>query len=842
VDRAAIRRPVGTAGRVLATASMMLVAMLVAVPAIATVAPDTDPLDELDILAVRDGDPTQVMFAAPARLQTRTLTAADVQATVDGEVQQVELRQLGAADQELVVVVDTTVGIEELRQQQAAIIELALGLPSGATMRIVDAQGNVSEPLAASGPAISALRLLEPDGDGDLTAAVRRARTSLDQSARARGTLLVVGTGLASRLEPIDGLPFTRVAYVIDVGGAGDGRSLLGPDAGGAVIRIDSGEQLLAAMDQVGEELRGLYVARVPRPAADAQTLTLGFPDSDEVADETVRLGTGTLRPEPVSGDQVPADGGQEAQGGEAGDGGGAQDAPAPAEGAAPAGSRAAGDEGSADPLVPIALGVLVVGGLLALLPVVRYLRENPRREAAEPDAPPIDDAEPVYDDVWASPGWAAWSPDATSDIPHPDDRADAPATDDGTAAPTGAEPPDVEADGADAEHERAGAEQADVSEPRGGDAPPAAAAAAAGLGAVGLGAAAAGHAAGHGQPREDEAPSEAQPRRGRRQRERTTRPIAKLTPETREALARAHLGLRQLALASRSAADSVPDELFRLHEATASVALHGEDIDLREVLLADVGDRAPSPAALMAQRASDALVTGWQHTARRSSAPPPVLEINAVLSGGRPRDRDRRQGPTRPVAPVRALNPLVEIGLEHIVLAGHDSADSDLVARAVTVVDIMRAARLARPVLTLSPELADRAEGYATALRGDLNEADDRDAWLELLCGCVWRAATTCADRVTRLDRLRSRYREHASDTRLLPLVDVLLARPLLDAGLLTERLPISRDDATTLLAAAHDAGWVHPYPDRGSMWIAEHVLALFTPAAVRPRSSQPA
>ncbi len=329
-------------------------------------------------------------------------------------------------------------------------------------------------------------------------------------------------------------------------------------------------------------------------------------------------------------------------------------------------------------------------------------------------------------------------------------------------------------------------------------------------------------------------------PRRGRRQREHTTRPIAKLTTETRESLARAHLGLRQLALASRSAADNVPDELFRLHEATASVALHGATVALHDVLVADLAGGRPSEAVRTVQRSAAAIVTGWQHTARRASAPPPVLEINAVLSGGRP--TDRRAGPTRPVAPVRALNPLVEIGLEHIVLAAYDDADSELVARAVTAVDIMRAARLARPVLALSPELATHADAYASALDADLNDPGERDAWLELLCGCVWRAANACADRVNRLDRLRARYREQAADTRLLPLVDVLLARPLVDVQLLTQRLPISRDDAATLLTAARDAGWVRAHPDVDDAWVAEHVLALFSPAAVRPRSSQPA
>jgi hypothetical protein len=319
------------------------------------------------------------------------------------------------------------------------------------------------------------------------------------------------------------------------------------------------------------------------------------------------------------------------------------------------------------------------------------------------------------------------------------------------------------------------------------------------------------------------------------------TRPIAKLSTSTREALAHAHLGLRRLALASREAADSVPDDMFRLTEALASVALTGPRVDVDDVLVARMAaDEADGDVGLVLRTAT-ALSTGWQHTARRTSAPPPVIEINAVLTGTTP--NSPRKGPQRPVAPVRALNPLVEIGLEHIVLAGRPGDDSDLVARAVTAVDIMRAARLARPALTVSPWLLTERRRYVSCLDADLGDPQQRDDWLELLCSSVARGATESAERMRRLDRLRTRYRERSPDTRALPLIDLLLSHPVLDLDLVTRRLSTSPDTAQLLLSTVFESGWLQPHDRLPDTWVASQVVSLFTDGAdARERTSQPA
>ena len=319
------------------------------------------------------------------------------------------------------------------------------------------------------------------------------------------------------------------------------------------------------------------------------------------------------------------------------------------------------------------------------------------------------------------------------------------------------------------------------------------------------------------------------------------TRPIAKLSTSTREALAHAHLGLRRLALGSREAADSVPDDMFRLTEALASVALSGQRVDLDDVLVARTAVHEADGDVGPVLRTATALSTGWQHTARRRSAPPPVIEINAVLTGSAP--HASRKGPQRPVTPVRALNPLVEIGLEHIVLAGRPGDDSDLVARAVTAVDIMRAARLARPALAMSPWLLTDPHRYRSCLRADLSDPQQRDEWLEFLCASIARGATESAERMRRLDRLRTRYRERSVDTRVLPLTDLLLSQPILDADLVTRRLSTSPDTAHLLLSTVSESGWLQPHRRLPDTWVADQVLSLFTDAAdSHERTSQSA
>ncbi|HSJ43384.1 MAG TPA: hypothetical protein VK923_01725 [Euzebyales bacterium] len=759
VDR---RHLIGLVLRAVVAAAVLVVVAGIAPADAAPLLPLVDPLDEMEILAVRDGEPTEVLFVAPARMMTQTLTGQDVVARVDGTEQSVSLQRLGATDLEVAVVADTTLPQADVRHMQGAIVELALDLPQGATMRLIDAEGNATEPAPVPGPAIAQVRGLRFDTGGDIQQTVDQSADLLDGSPQDRTALLVMGRDLDQRLQPIDDHPLSRTTYVVNVGGAADDDGLLGPQAAGTVITVDDITDVLSATDEMSQDLRNLYRAEVTVPGPEAQTLTLSIPAAgDDAPSRTVALDPDSIRPVEVD----PAQGGQDAPQ----DGG---DAAPPA----PAGGRTYQGITLRDVLAPAA----IVGIALIILALLWLLaREAGSRVCA-----------------WRRRTKLSTPTAAAADPPPGAPTGDATGT---NLLDTG---PGTDTTAAD------DAPRQDVADP----------------GHLG---AAAGAAA---------ATRRTQDAAGSR-----TRPIAKLSTSTREALAHAHLGLRRLALASREAADSVPDDMFRLTEALASVALSGQRVDLDDVLVARLAlDEADGDVGLVLRTAT-ALSTGWQHTARRTSAPPPVIEINAVLTGRAP--NGTRKGPQRPVAPVRALNPLVEIGLEHIVLAARPGDDSDLVARAVTAVDVMRAARLARPALAMSPSLLTNPHRYRCCLDADLGDPQQRDEWLEFLCASIACGATDSAERMRRLDRLRRRYRERSADTRVLPLIDLLLSHPVLDANLVRRRLSTSHDAARLLLSIVFESGWLQPHRRLSDTWVADQVLALFTDATdAHDRTSQPA
>ena len=665
---------------------------------------DVEPLDELKIFAVQDGEPAQVIFSAPPRLATRTLTDTDVRALVDGRRQDVRLQRLTANDLELAVVIDTTLPAEDVRAIQGAVVELALKLPQGATMRIIDARAVTSEPTPVPGPAIAAIRTLQAGTGDDLQTAVSLAGTLLSQSASDRTALLVVGQDLGARIQPIDDRPLSSLTYVVDVGD-GRARELLGPRTSGHAVDLPSIDRILTAADDIAQDLRTLYRAEVaiPDPAAKTLTLEITAGDGDSPA-ITLALDPNSVRPvqtdpvdpvDPAAGDQVTV----------------------PGDGTAD--SRLSGD------WIPwLMLGAAVLAAVVAV-------------------------------GLWFTQS----------------ERPEVPAAADETLPPL---------------------------------------------------------------PKGPTRPSSRRP-------SASPRPIAKLAPATREALAHAHLGLRQLALASRATADAVPDEMFRLTEARASAALSGRNRSLDEVLTAALDADGTDTDVELIWRAATALSTGWQHTERRQSAPPAVLEINAVLTGAAPKST---KGPSRPVAPVRALNPLVDIGLEHLVLMAQPGPHSGLVARAVTTTDIMRAARLARPVLTLSPFLLAGSDRYEAARQAEPTDPDERDRWLQFLCEGIGQSSSVSVDRLRRLERLRTRFHRDAVDVLQIRLADLLLARPIVDEALIARRTGVSEAEAAALCSAASDARWLRPHDTQDRVWVAEAVLTVFTDPAIAARepSSQSA
>lgn len=699
----------------LAAAVLLAAALVPATPAHA----GQQAADRIDVLTVEDGDPARLVFAAPPQLATRTLTDGDLDVQVAGEARQARLQRLSANDLEVAVVVDTTLGADDLRALQAAVVEFALALPQGAALRIVDAEGTATEPAPVPGPAIAAIRTLRAGTGDDLSAAVAATTGLLDASPAGRTALLVLGRDLSQRMDPVDDRPFGSLSYLVTIGG--DTAGMLGPRAGGHGVAVDGTAGVPAATDTIAGDLRSLYLVEIPGAGGRDVTLRIAA-DEGTTAETTVGLDPDRLRP-------VPADA-----------------AAAPEAEAAP--DQEAEAQPQAAPDDPAAAGDAPAGGWLPWVLLAGALGA-------------------------AAVAFVLWRTlDRTPAVPAP-------------SLPVQPPPPPLPV------------QPVGPTRRRPGQAPP-----------------------------------------------RPQRPIAKLAPETREVLARAHLGLRTLALASRDVAEILPDHMFRLSEARASAALEGHDASLEAVLLAMLRlDGAPASTggatAALVQRAADALSTGWEHTAQLRSAPPAVVEINTLLRG-RPARGDQRD---RPVTPVRALNPLVEIGIEHMVLAAQSEEHAGLVARAVTAVDIMRAARLARPVLALSPFLLTDVARYRAACSADPAEPAPRDDWLQFLCDGIVQCSRHAADQLTRLRRLRARYRDAAPDVATARLIDVLLARPVLDATLLAQRLALPHEQATGAAEAAQAAGWLHPHPDDARAWRAGEVLDVFTaPAHVTTGSRQPA
>jgi hypothetical protein len=739
---------------VAACAAALVVPAVVAVLALAVLTPgraaevDRTPADgATDILGVHGGDDgVQALFAAPAELAAETLTADDVTVRVDGEPHQVQLRRLAATAVEIAVVVDTAVPIEELRDMQSAVAELAFDLPQDATARIVDATGAASEPSDGPAAAIAEIGRLRPETTDDLQGAVDRSVQLLDRSTQERTALVVVGRDLDSRLRPIAEQPFRRTVHVItvDADQGVDQQPLLGPRSSGTVRAVGDVTGVRPAVDEVGQDLRATYQAEVVAPSVrleDGQTLTVEVPTaSGEAAAATVTIADGGITHETAG----------LAASGDGGDATAAADDEVRVEDRAAIAAAAGDDAPVSQPLAsvadrlarsarPLAMAVIALVVLVAVGLAARRLWYM------------VDRAPLLYRSrQWAR---AMMTPPVRRRRRPPPEPAEEP-----VAAASG------------------------TRRPRGPSTHPA-------------------------------------------------RPIAKLSDETHEALAQAHLSLRRLALASRRAADTVPDDLFRLAEAQASVALSGPTVDTVDVVTAALPAAESSEDAQRVRRAAQALETGWQQTARRASGTAAVSQIGAAVTGIAP--NGSHPAPQRPAAPVRALNPLVQVGLDHIALAGRSGRDSAVIARAVTAVDIMRAARLARPVLIVSPGLLSNRHRYGAALDSDLVDPGQRDAWLGLLCESITRGAADSADRIGRLTRLRTRHREQARDSRALPLVDLLLACPVIDFDMVTDRLTVPPDAAEHMVRTVVDAGILTRHDRVADAWVAPEVLAVFAEAA---------
>lgn len=304
--------------------------------------------------------------------------------------------------------------------------------------------------------------------------------------------------------------------------------------------------------------------------------------------------------------------------------------------------------------------------------------------------------------------------------------------------------------------------------------------------------------------------------------------PITRLTDDTRASLTAAYGALRKLGSAARANGDTVPVELFRLVEARASVAIVGDDRPLPDVLTDLLTDElvahGPAPDVLIRQSAR-MMAMAWDGTTSAASGHEVVADLDAVRSA--PHDT----GPPRPAATVQALDPLLDVALEHPAMLSQPGHVAAIAARATTLTSVMRTLRLAAPVLTLSPWLAAHVDEYRTAAR-DVADERGRDTWLRLFCEAIAAEAALCTTRVEQLGRLRTRWHLRTDDPTLLGLVDLLLARPVVDEAFIARRLDLTDDSARAVRCQATDRGWLDQRRGQPGVWVAPDVMTI----AVRP------
>lgn len=140
---------------------------------------------------------------------------------------------------------------------------------------------------------------------------------------------------------------------------------------------------------------------------------------------------------------------------------------------------------------------------------------------------------------------------------------------------------------------------------------------------------------------------------------------------------------------------------------------------------------------------------------------------------------------------------------------------------------------RLPSPMLYLSPWIEANRDRYYDALQG-VRERGALDGWLAFFLDGIIAQATDAVARAHRLLALRDAYRQQVLAARrqaVTPVIDLLMANPVLTARLVQQRVNVSRPTALTYLRTLGELGILARGTEgsRGQeRWNAHEVLRL--------------
>ena len=204
---------------------------------------------------------------------------------------------------------------------------------------------------------------------------------------------------------------------------------------------------------------------------------------------------------------------------------------------------------------------------------------------------------------------------------------------------------------------------------------------------------------------------------------------------------------------------------------------------------------------------------------------PPPPDVLDAALA-----DWERFVNDHSTALPVLAQCALMHYQFEAI----HPFLDGNgRVGRLLIVLFLIDRARLARPVLYLSPYLERHRDTYIRHLQA-IHEHGDPDPWIGFFCQGVAEQAGDAVRRARRLVELREDYRRRVpAQANAQALIDVLFATPVLTSRLVERHLDVTRPTSLRLLQQFATAGVLLPRPPgpRGQhRWQADEIVDALT------------
>lgn len=205
---------------------------------------------------------------------------------------------------------------------------------------------------------------------------------------------------------------------------------------------------------------------------------------------------------------------------------------------------------------------------------------------------------------------------------------------------------------------------------------------------------------------------------------------------------------------------------------------------------------------------------------------PPPPSEITRLLSDW------ERFAHTHADMPVLVQSALLHYQFETI----HPFLDGNgRLGRLLIIVHLLENDRLPRPLLYLSPFFERQRSAYYAHLQ-HVRDAGDADPWICFFLEGIEVQATAALRRVDHLTDLHHRYRErtmHATRSKAVALVDLVMAFPILTSTVVESKLDVSRPSAIRLLRQLVDVGILEETPTgirNQSRFVAQELISMLT------------